>query len=153
VNVLCAVHGWMMRVGAVYVVHVCKPVYRWSTYQTLKPWLFSNFDIPSSLTYPVQGCAGVLAGCTSAVVTNPLDVIRTQLQVCLEFSSCWTSRSVLLLLSMSSIPGPQLQSRVVLVLFLFLMCCFALLWFSLSLSLSLSFLLPMFFRLADLGSS
>ncbi|KAK9811231.1 hypothetical protein WJX72_000390 [[Myrmecia] bisecta] len=34
----------------------------------------------ASLVFGVQTCAGLLAGCTSAVLTNPLDVVKTRLQ-------------------------------------------------------------------------
>lgn len=29
----------------------------------------------------VQACAGPMAGCTAAILTNPMDIIRTRLQV------------------------------------------------------------------------
>lgn len=55
----------------------------WASYNVLLREIGQYFESDSMGTHPmpVQALCGVLSGATSAVVTNPLDVIRTRIQV------------------------------------------------------------------------
>jgi len=68
-----------------YVAALCNYVpssASWWTFYSLYQEMFSNFPLLSGTSHTgVQCVAAMLSGCTTSILTNPLDLVRTRVQV------------------------------------------------------------------------